>query len=66
MCGQAEIEIQSDAVKAGQRVIIVDDLLATGGRTTHCHTILQLPTRTLEYYYYNYSFNVRCFHAYAG
>lgn len=29
--GSAELEIHRDAIKAGQRVIIVDDLLATGG-----------------------------------
>jgi adenine phosphoribosyltransferase len=29
--GRANIEIQQDAVRPGQRVLIVDDLLATGG-----------------------------------
>ena len=29
--GQAEIEIHTDAVKPGQKVVIVDDLIATGG-----------------------------------
>ncbi|XP_054245661.1 adenine phosphoribosyltransferase isoform X2 [Indicator indicator] len=29
--GKAELEIQSDAVEQGQKVAIVDDLLATGG-----------------------------------
>jgi adenine phosphoribosyltransferase len=29
--GEAVLEIHSDAVKSGQRVLIVDDLLATGG-----------------------------------
>jgi adenine phosphoribosyltransferase len=29
--GTARLEIHSDAVEAGQRVLIVDDLLATGG-----------------------------------
>ncbi|XP_062356207.1 adenine phosphoribosyltransferase isoform X7 [Cinclus cinclus] len=30
--GRAELEIQSDAVEPGQKVVIVDDLLATGGK----------------------------------
>lgn len=29
--GSAEIEIHTDAIKPGQKVVIVDDLLATGG-----------------------------------
>lgn len=29
--GQAEIEIHKDAVQPGQKVVIVDDLIATGG-----------------------------------
>lgn len=29
--GTAEIEIHKDAVKPGQRVVLVDDLIATGG-----------------------------------
>ena len=29
--GQAEIEIHKDAIKPGQKVVIVDDMIATGG-----------------------------------
>lgn len=29
--GQAEIQIHSDALSAGQKVLIIDDLIATGG-----------------------------------
>ncbi len=29
--GQAEIEIHKDAIKPGQKVVVVDDLIATGG-----------------------------------
>ena len=29
--GQAEIEIHTDAIKPGQKAVIVDDLIATGG-----------------------------------
>lgn len=30
---QAELEIQKDALEPGQKVVIVDDLLATGGES---------------------------------
>lgn len=29
--GQAEVEIHKDAIKPGQKVLVVDDLIATGG-----------------------------------
>ena len=31
--GSAEIEIHRDAIKPGQKVVIIDDLMATGGTT---------------------------------
>jgi len=31
--GKTEIEIHEDAIKPGQKVVIIDDLLATGGTT---------------------------------
>lgn len=37
--GSAEIELHRDAIKPGQKVVIVDDLIATGGTT---EAIIQL------------------------
>uniref|UniRef100_A0A8C5H6X8 adenine phosphoribosyltransferase n=1 Tax=Gouania willdenowi TaxID=441366 RepID=A0A8C5H6X8_GOUWI len=34
--GQAEVEIQDDVVDPGQKVLIIDDLLATGGYPSVC------------------------------
>ncbi|KAM9046770.1 adenine phosphoribosyltransferase isoform 3-T3 [Megaptera novaeangliae] len=43
--GKAELEIQRDALEPGQKVVVVDDLLATGVRVTPAPTPRQLEKR---------------------
>ena len=47
--GQATLELHRDAIRAGQRVVIIDDLLATGG-TAHaaCELVETLGGVVLE------------------
>uniref|UniRef100_A0A8D0BJ80 Adenine phosphoribosyltransferase n=1 Tax=Salvator merianae TaxID=96440 RepID=A0A8D0BJ80_SALMN len=47
--GKAEVEVQGDAVNPGQNVILIDDLLATGGTMrTACELMTKLQANILD------------------
>ncbi len=39
--GQAEVEIHKDAIKPGQKAVVIDDLLATGGTVEACNKLIE-------------------------
>ena len=39
--GSATVEVHSDALRAGQRVLLIDDLIATGGTMLAAHRLLK-------------------------
>lgn len=39
--GEAEVEIHKDAIQPGQKVVLVDDLIATGGTIKACARLIE-------------------------
>ncbi len=46
--GTAEIEMHVDSIKKGQRVVIIDDLIATGGTVKACCELVEKLGGTVE------------------
>lgn len=40
--GSAEVEMHKDAIKPGQKVVLVDDLIATGGTIEACAKMIEM------------------------
>ena len=45
--GVDEMEMHKDAIRAGEKVLLIDDLIATGGTATGAASLLQWPARGL-------------------
>ena len=41
------LEIQADAIQKGQKVVVIDDLLATGGKLTYLNYVMLLSNMSL-------------------